>query len=160
MSDYKIVGLNANNIALEFDGKRINFPLPIVDGLYPEGAALTELLDHYVATARSSAANAQQVVIATNDAVIRALIVPPTATEQQVLIKTNQLLRLTDWTQLLDAGLTTEEQAAWTSYRAALRAIPTQVGFPTTITWPIPPAPITNPTGITVTNSDGSPVGL
>lgn len=41
-----------------------------------------------------------------------------------------------DWTQVADAPV---DQAAWATYRQELRDIPTQVGFPNEITWPIEP---------------------
>lgn len=46
------------------------------------------------------------------------------------------LLASSDWTQVADAPV---DQAAWASYRQALRDIPQQAGFPTDITWPIKP---------------------
>ena len=46
-------------------------------------------------------------------------------------------LAASDWTQLPDVPLAT--QAAWATYRQALRDVPEQAGFPTEITWPTPP---------------------
>jgi hypothetical protein len=37
------------------------------------------------------------------------------------------------------AAMTTEQQEAWATYRQALRDIPQQGGFPTTVTWPVKP---------------------
>lgn len=48
----------------------------------------------------------------------------------------NQLLTESDWTQVIDAQV---DQAAWAVYRQALRDLPQQEGFPTTIIWPIEP---------------------
>jgi len=48
----------------------------------------------------------------------------------------NQLLADSDWTQMPDAPV---DQAAWATYRQALRDIPQQAGFPTEITWPTKP---------------------
>ena len=42
-------------------------------------------------------------------------------------------LTKSDWTQVADAPV---DQAAWATYRQALRHIPAQVGFPNEITWP------------------------
>lgn len=42
----------------------------------------------------------------------------------------------TDWTQVADAPV---EQAAWATYRQALRDVPGQAGFPWDITWPSKP---------------------
>ena len=46
------------------------------------------------------------------------------------------LLTQTDWTQVADAPV---DKAAWAAYRQALRDVPQQIGFPTTITWPVKP---------------------
>ena len=50
-------------------------------------------------------------------------------------IRTERDAKLTscDWTQVADAPV---DQAAWATYRQALRDIPAQVGFPNEITWP------------------------
>lgn len=45
----------------------------------------------------------------------------------------NQKLKDTDWTQVADAPV---DQAAWATYRQALRDISTQVGFPWEVVWP------------------------
>ena len=45
-------------------------------------------------------------------------------------------LKDSDWTQVADAPV---DQAAWATYRQALRDISSQEGFPWTITWPTQP---------------------
>lgn len=47
------------------------------------------------------------------------------------------LLDSCDWTQVADAPV---DQAAWKTYRQALRDIPSQAGFPNTVTWPVAPS--------------------
>jgi len=47
----------------------------------------------------------------------------------------NQLLAATDWTANSDVTMTTEMAA----YRQALRDVPTQAGWPTTVNWPTAP---------------------
>ena len=49
----------------------------------------------------------------------------------------NMLLQQSDWTQSRDVSLSND--ADWKTYRKALRDIPTQSGFPKTITWPTAP---------------------
>lgn len=49
------------------------------------------------------------------------------------------MLRACDWTQVTDAPLTDVQRLAWQAYRQALRDVPEQPGFPTTITWPVIP---------------------
>jgi hypothetical protein len=53
-------------------------------------------------------------------------------------IRTERDAKLTesDWTQVADAPV---DQAAWATYRQALRDIPAQAGFPNEITWPVKP---------------------
>jgi hypothetical protein len=48
----------------------------------------------------------------------------------------NILLTQSDWTQVDDVPV---DKAAWATYRQALRDIPQQGGFPTTVTWPVKP---------------------
>ena len=50
--------------------------------------------------------------------------------------KRNTLLSQSDWTQIPDAPV---DQAAWATYRQALRDITSQEGFPEAITWPVAP---------------------
>lgn len=48
----------------------------------------------------------------------------------------NTRLAACDWTQLADAPV---DAAAWAAYRAALRDVPAQDGFPWNVTWPDAP---------------------
>lgn len=54
----------------------------------------------------------------------------------QVRAERNRRLAACDWTQLLDAQV---DEAAWATYRQALRDVPTQAGFPWDVTWPEAP---------------------
>lgn len=65
---------------------------------------------------------------------------PPHITADQARAQRNALLAACDWTQLADAPLSAEARAAWAAYRAALRDVPAQPGFPEAIAWPAPPA--------------------
>ena len=49
----------------------------------------------------------------------------------------NTMLAASDWTQVADAPV---DQAAWATYRQALRDITAQAGFPEIIDWPALPA--------------------
>lgn len=53
-------------------------------------------------------------------------------------IRTERDAKLTesDWTQVSDAPV---DQAAWATYRQALRDIPDQAGFPNEVNWPTAP---------------------
>jgi hypothetical protein len=49
------------------------------------------------------------------------------------------LLYLSDWTQIPNNPLTTEQQSAWATYRQELRDIPLQSGYPLNVVWPVAP---------------------
>lgn len=53
-------------------------------------------------------------------------------------VRTERDAKLTesDWTQVADAPV---DQAAWATYRQALRDIPSQAGFPNEVVWPVEP---------------------
>ena len=51
----------------------------------------------------------------------------------------NMILANSDWTQMPDSPLTTEQKAAWATYRQALRDVTAQEGFPGSIQWPVSP---------------------
>jgi len=55
---------------------------------------------------------------------------------QIMRLKRDNLLKESDWTQLSDASV---DSAAWSTYRQALRDIPSQSEFPFNITWPTQP---------------------
>ena len=48
----------------------------------------------------------------------------------------NARLAATDWTQIADS---TADKAAWATCRQALRDVPSQAGFPQSVTWPQEP---------------------
>ena len=54
------------------------------------------------------------------------------------IVRTQRDTKLTesDWTQVVDAPV---DQAAWATYRQALRDIPSQTGFPNTVNWSVEP---------------------
>lgn len=58
------------------------------------------------------------------------------AQAQLVREQRNQKLKDSDWSQLLDTPV---DKDAWAAYRAELRNLPTQAGFPWDITWPETP---------------------
>jgi hypothetical protein len=55
---------------------------------------------------------------------------------KSVRIQRGEKLKDSDWTQVADAPV---DQAAWATYRQALRDVTGQQGFPWTITWPTQP---------------------
>lgn len=56
-----------------------------------------------------------------------------------VRIERNVRLAACDWTQLADCPLSTEQKAAWASYRQALRDLPDTSTDPDSIVWPSEP---------------------
>lgn len=79
---------------------------------------------------------------AVSDAVEGDFPEPPMSQEEldrlgaETRTERNRLLSESDWTQISDA---TVDKAAWATYRQALRDLPQQAGFPTTINWPVKP---------------------
>lgn len=63
--------------------------------------------------------------------------VPISVTENSVRMDRNALLSNTDWTQLSDVPQEVKDR--YVQYRQALRDLPTQSGFPQTVTWPTQP---------------------
>lgn len=54
-------------------------------------------------------------------------------TEDKIRTDRDAKLSASDWTQVIDAPV---DQAAWATYRQALRDIPQQDGFPLNVIWP------------------------
>ena len=73
-----------------------------------------------------------------SDGMFAAPVITVDAEEQARKIRAmrDSLLTQSDWTQVADAPV---DQAAWATYRQALRDIPSQSGFPNEITWPTEP---------------------
>lgn len=59
---------------------------------------------------------------------------------QPIIQTRNQLLSISDWTQIPNNPLTTDQQTAWATYRQELRDITTQSGYPFNVIWPTPPS--------------------
>ncbi len=61
----------------------------------------------------------------------------PVAPEVSVRAERDNLLSTSDWTQVDDSPV---DKSAWATYRQLLRDVPSQAGFPNTITWPTKPS--------------------
>ena len=57
----------------------------------------------------------------------------------RVRVERDARLAACDWTVLTDSPLTTAKKTEWKSYRTALRDIPSDSGFPHSVTWPTEP---------------------
>ena len=75
------------------------------------------------------------VTAATNEAAYKAKVDADAAAN--VRSQRDTKLADCDWTQTNDSPLKAE--STWTTYRQALRDVPTQAGFPHTVTWPTKP---------------------
>lgn len=60
----------------------------------------------------------------------------PEKAEKNIRRHRNNLLANSDWTQIADSPV---DQAAWATYRQALRDLPEQDGFPFDVQWPTLP---------------------
>lgn len=60
-------------------------------------------------------------------------------TAQEIRAKRNKLLTESDYTQVEDAVLSTEQKQAYQNYRQSLRDISSQAGFPYKVEWPKKP---------------------
>ena len=59
-------------------------------------------------------------------------------TEQATRVRSSrtEMLKDCDWTQLIDSPV---DKGFWAAYRAALRDVTKQAGFPWTVEWPVKP---------------------
>ena len=75
------------------------------------------------------------------DAAAKRWIPSPTdaAIALDVRARRDELLAACDWVTVRALELGEEIPADWAAYRAALRDVPEQPGFPRTVTWPEPP---------------------
>ena len=75
------------------------------------------------------------ITAATNESAYKAKI----DARQAATVRSQRDKNLTDcdWTQTNDSPV--KDESTWTTYRQALRDVPTQAGFPHTVTWPTKP---------------------
>jgi hypothetical protein len=64
----------------------------------------------------------------------------PEDAAESVRQERNYRLQVSDWTQLPDVPFTTERRQEWVIYRADLRNVTNQPGFPFIIVWPTEPS--------------------
>jgi hypothetical protein len=70
---------------------------------------------------------------------IKNIIITDEQLKEYAIFTRNKYLRDSDWTQLSDVPLTTEQVQSWRVYRQALRDITEQSEYPRTINWPVKP---------------------
>lgn len=107
--------------------------------LPPEGRALGDLYHpDLVARMLPVGGDVQPGWVRQEDGVFAA---PPSGPSlAEIRARRDAELARSDWTQMADAPLSVAQRAEWAAYRAALRALPQQPGFPGTVTWPERPA--------------------
>ena len=66
-----------------------------------------------------------------------------TVTWDDIRKRRDFLLQMSDWSQLPDAPLSTDQKAAWASYRQTLRNLPDTSPDPNSVSWPAQPTPTT-----------------
>jgi len=69
----------------------------------------------------------------------QAQVLPQPTAEQIARTRRNQQLSLSDWAVLPDSPLSDAKKAEYLVYRQALRDVPEQSGFPSSIVWPTTP---------------------
>lgn len=64
---------------------------------------------------------------------------PLTIKKRNIREQRNQILTLTDWTQVPDSPITDDIKQQWKTYRQLLREVPQQKNFPDYVDWPDAP---------------------
>lgn len=123
------------------EGLVYNIDIPSNNGEYPTQQEIDSLVAHYKPTGQLQ--RIADVKAAQVPDFLSALVVPAepnqAGTAAQVRGFRNGLLSSSDWTQLPDAQLNTQEKQLWAEYRQLLREVPQQSGFPTNVAWPLSP---------------------
>lgn len=79
--------------------------------------------------------------IGTGWSFVDGAFIPPTfvVTWEEVRAKRDFLLAESDWTQMPDSPLSSEEKFLWSDYRQLLRNLPQQFAKPEDVVWPEAP---------------------
>lgn len=124
---------------------QISFPSPMVDTALPDGVVRVALEPAPAYDPHTHRLVKEAPVCEGGQWLVRYSVVPLDADELAAIqasraatarSERTQKLQRSDWTQLADAPV---DKAAWAAYRQALRDVPSQPGFPTTIDWPQEP---------------------
>lgn len=75
----------------------------------------------------------------TFDFATKQWVLTPDRAMSDVAIKRNKLLFSSDWTQIPNNPLTSQQQADWATYRQQLRDVTSQSGYPYNVVWPVAP---------------------
>lgn len=123
------------------EGLVYSIDIPLNNGEYPTQQEIDSLVEHYKPTGQLQ--RIADVKAAQVPDFLSALVVPAepsqAGTAAQVRGFRNGLLSSSDWTQLPDAQLNTQQKQLWAEYRQLLREVPQQSGFPANVVWPLSP---------------------
>jgi len=127
------------------DGFIYNIDLPIIDGRYPDEIALSEIIKQNEPKIQIQRFFAAQTAIIPENLKSKLLdqniINIDKAAEIRIL--RNQLLAVSDYTQLPDVDLSLDKTNEWKIYRQKLRDITKQNGFPDEVEFPTAPNDVT-----------------
>ena len=153
---YRITAFNNEThvitVAFKIDGffREVEIGLPVINGLYPEGDVLDDLIRSYAPEPvkpedekPDAPANSSYIEGLVNE--VTKLRLSTQLARRRALEKRSFLLSCSDWTQLPDAqsSIDEEDKIRWREYRQALRDITQQKGWPSYIVWPKIPSMFT-----------------
>lgn len=132
---------------LRRDQPGTSFPAIIDDataavfGVVPVELSPEPAFDHTVDLARTAQLVAGKWVEVWTSTPVSAEVVAERTVNESERLRTerNALLTASDWTQLVDSPLDAAAKTAWSQYRQALRDVPSQPGYPWTVSWPVAP---------------------
>ncbi len=153
MTKYQILKLERNIITISFEDRVSSLAIPVVNGLFIEGDEFETYVQLYIQNElnRVPVKGSVEWVTPANVDSIRSRL---SNTVESIRFNRNRLLGRTDFRVTGDASNDVE---AWKEYRLALRDLSDQPGFPATVVWPVPPAPITDMLGRPMTDEVGNP---
>ena len=132
---------------LRRDNKNVSFPKIVPDhiladyGIFEVTTADRPTIDEATQVATANTEATQVAGKWTYEWTVRSKTAEELATQNaalaaQVRAERDSLLVASDWTQIADAPV---DQAAWATYRQALRDITNQATFPNEVVWPTKP---------------------
>jgi hypothetical protein len=126
------------------DGLVFNIDLPVENGEYPSQEEVQGVIELH--TPRGQLERISAIKNASVSNFLLAHVPSNLAQQDAAQIKAikvrairNELLQVSDYTQLPDTPLSQVQREAWAEYRQALRDITAQDGFPMTVIFPLSP---------------------
>ena len=138
---YKITSVDEKNRCMEVEYSSKENPTMLIGTRLPyQGETVEDIIKIYSPVRYWEELNKQLLIVNVGQEgeIIEEPPIPPTKEEIAINLR-NSLLLESDWTQLADVPLTSEQKNNWAIYRQELRDITSQSGFPDDIIWPIKP---------------------